>query len=147
TPAPRNLNTDIYFTFGAMNRDPDNDMDSEYFNGALDDVRIYKGRCLSQAEIDTLAQDLLTLNIMAPEALTSLAVYPNPANMSMTINPRGTISGTYTLAIADASGRTILTKGGCAGPVLVDLANIPPGPYVINLTGRNGEARARFIKE
>ncbi|MCB0790397.1 MAG: T9SS type A sorting domain-containing protein [Flavobacteriales bacterium] len=51
----RDLNTNIFFTLGAMNRDPTPEPDTEYFTGALDDVRIYKGRCLSSSEIVALA--------------------------------------------------------------------------------------------
>lgn len=55
TESHGDLSTNIVFALGALDRNPTSQPDGSFFTGALDDLRIYKGRCLSQAEIDTLA--------------------------------------------------------------------------------------------
>lgn len=58
TESHGDLSTNIVFALGALDRNPTSQPDGSFFTGALDDLRIYKGRCLSQAEIDTLAGNL-----------------------------------------------------------------------------------------
>lgn len=70
--------TNTYFSIGASDRSPNGSI-TGYFNGAVDDIRIYKGRCLSQAEIDTLAYDLLTVGVPSTEESLVLRMSPNPA--------------------------------------------------------------------
>jgi hypothetical protein len=56
TTVARNLNTNIVFSLGAMNRSPAGPV-SEWYQGALDELRMYKGRCLSPTDIAMLAAD------------------------------------------------------------------------------------------
>lgn len=142
----RNLNTNIFFTFGAMNRDPTTYVDTEHFIGALDDVRIYKNRCLSQAEIDTLAFDLLTVGI-AESNQPALRLSPNPVEHLLTIAHDGFDAVGAQCLIMDGVGRTIKEQTLTADRTVVDVMDIPPGAYFVKLQTTQWQAHGKFIKE
>lgn len=154
TPAVRNLNTDIYFTLGAMNRDPNNGTDSEFFTGALDDVRIYKGRCLSETEIDTLAFDL-GMGIPTPATgAPSLRIYPSPASDLINIQFSSPFDPVAPMMVFDYYGRKVDLPAskldvGPAGILSMELpiAGLSPGAYFVTLTDGKGTRHGRFVKE
>ena len=146
TAESRNLNTNIFFTFGAMNRDPTSYVDTEHFIGALDDVRIYKNRCLSQGEIDTLAFDLLTVGVAEPEQ-PALALSPNPVGHLLTIAHDGTDAVGARCLIMDGVGRTIKEQLLTADRTVVDVMDIPAGAYFVKLQATQWQAHGKFIKE
>ena len=70
----RDLDVNTVFCIGGIDRNPSPELDSEWFIGAVDDVRMYKGRCLSVYVILTLAGDTSTI-------ITNNWLYlPDPAN-------------------------------------------------------------------
>lgn len=142
----RNLNTNIFFTFGAMNRDPTNYVDTEHFIGALDDVRIYKNRCLSQAEIDTLAFDLLTVGVAEPKQ-PALTLSPNPVRHLLSIAHEKTYAVGARCLIMDGVGRTIKEQPLTADRIVVDVLDIPPGAYFVKLQATQWQTHGRFVKE
>ena len=146
TAADRDINTDIVFTLGALDRAPTPGQDSEFFEGALDDVRIYIGRCLSEADIDTLT--LGVPNRSGPLSPTTLSLFPNPASDRMRITAPNGVDGT--LILTDADGRIVRE------PLHIthfdrqwdfSVANLASGAYFVKLQGAQGEAHGRFIKE
>ena len=142
----RNLNTNIVFTLGALNRDPTGHPDTEFFTGALDDVRIYKGRCLSQAEIDTLAFDLLTVGVAEPKQ-PALTLSPNPVRHLLNIAHDKTYAVGARCLIMDGVGRTIKEQPLTADRTVVDVMDIPPGAYFVKLQATQWQAHGKFIKE
>lgn len=155
TPADRNLDVNILFTMGAMNRDPSNIQDSEFFTGALDDVRIFKGRCLNLAEIDTLANDLdLTMGTLDEgESWTALTVFPNPVSDVITVRADSKWAGPLEVMILDATGRTVRILGlpqfsGAAGSGMlqVPVAGLATGSYILQVRTNDQEVRGHFMK-
>jgi len=143
--AERNLNTDIVFTFGALNR-PSGYPDTEHFIGALDDVRIYRGRCLSQAEIDTLAFDLLTVGVEEPNQ-PQLVLSPNPVRQLLTISHDMADAVRARCLIMDGVGRTIKEQPLTSDRTVVDVMDISPGAYFVVVPTEKGSMYGRFIKE
>ncbi|MCB0782094.1 MAG: T9SS type A sorting domain-containing protein [Flavobacteriales bacterium] len=103
------LTTNIYFSIGAEDRSPTVFPDVGFFKGAIDDIRIYKGRCLSNTEIVALActdmmvnldttscdpiligDTLFTSSAMLMETFTSLGGCDSTVIHNITITPLDT---------------------------------------------------------
>lgn len=150
TPPQRDLDVDIVFNMGAMNRDPTSYLDSEWFIGALDDVRLYQGRCLSQEDLVELVNDGVGVELET-SAPTALRVYPSPATEVIRI--QASAPGT-SLRVMDAMGRMMeLTGVRFADGVSslkefeLPIAEWAAGAYFVRLRSEQGEAHGRFIKE
>ncbi|MFZ1664890.1 MAG: LamG-like jellyroll fold domain-containing protein [Flavobacteriales bacterium] len=151
TVPSRNISTNIVFTLGAVNRDPTGEPDSGFFTGALDDVRIYKGRCLSQPEIDTLFYGT-SVAVQEVERSSALRLHPNPAVETLSITSGMPMEGSTKLIITDATGRVVMDR--VVGPVRttsnttinLDVTNLMPGAYVLSLIGTEQRAFAHFIR-
>lgn len=68
----------------------------------------------------------------------ALAVYPNPANGSVTLSVKGN-TGKMQVAVFDLSGRELLTDNFTGETSILDISALPSGTYLIRLTGENGE--------
>ena len=140
------LSTNIVFALGALDRNPTAEPDGSYFTGTLDDLRIYKGRCLSQAEIDTLAFDLLTVGVAEPNQ-PALALSPNPVRHLLNIAHDKTDAVGARCLIMDGVGRTIKEQPLTADRTVVDVMDIPSGAYFVKLQATQWQAHGKFIKE
>lgn len=150
TPPNRNVNTDIYFTLGALNREPSGEPVSEWFIGAVDDVRLYKGRCLSQLDIAELVDFGVGVELMTSPH-TALRVYPNPATDLVLIQATAPVTS---LIILDAMGRTMEFPGArfadgapALGEFELPIAAWASGTYFVVLQGDQWQSHGRFIKD
>ncbi|HLP11239.1 MAG TPA: LamG-like jellyroll fold domain-containing protein [Flavobacteriales bacterium] len=117
--------------------DPSND---RYFNGTLDDIRIYN-RAITLEEVDSLFNeaDPATVGLAEFSAVNSITVFPNPATNMVYIN------GTYTVNLTDVSGKIVMKKENAQN---IDITNQPAGVYVLELVKETGEIiqKSKLIK-
>jgi Galactose oxidase, central domain len=87
---------------------------------------------------------LQPLNIGLPEAPdVELLAYPNPAGDHFTVRLPATLrTGFYTLF--DAFGRMLQTRSYQGPEVVLDLRDLPPGSYVLELSGNAAVRTVRF---
>lgn len=90
----------------------------------------------------------------SPTALTTLKndewnIYPNPANdyikVATTIGMQSGITANY--LIIDATGRTVLTGKVESSKIILDISNLVPGSYWIELTTSGKTVRRTFMKQ
>lgn len=79
------------------------------------------------------------------------AVYPNPATEKATVRFNAIVAGTYTLSIADVTGRIVAKKTMNAAEGLnfysFDVINYLPGTYFVMIQGTsNNEILKLHIK-
>ena len=148
-PVERDLDVDIVFSMGAMNRDPTSFLDSEWFIGALDDVRIYRDRCLSQQDIDCLVNPLpCTVGFGDfPDSKNTLELYPNPAHDALTAFVPDNMTGPCLLTVSDPTSRRVFEQSAQAKSIILDVAEWKAGTYFVVLQSEQGQAHGRFIKE
>ena len=153
TSTTRDLNVNTVFTIGGLDRDPSPLADSEWFIGAVDDLRIYKGRCLSQDELDFLADLTVGLNHRAPTSV-ELELYPNPAHTTLRIEllPSTRITGPIT--VLNTLGQPIplsMVTGGLPvngeQSLTLDVSHLPKGAYFVVVPTEEGRLHGRFVKE
>lgn len=153
TDANRDLETDIVFALGALDRDPTNHPDQGWLHGALDDLRIYKGRCLSQAEINVLAD--LTVGVHQPsEGALNLILSPNPATNSLRIMLPPMLDVSGPVQVYDATGRRMPVQAdeltlddASVHSMQLNVACLPQGAYFVVVPTDNLRMHGRFIKE
>ncbi|MBK9273097.1 MAG: hypothetical protein IPM49_00975 [Flavobacteriales bacterium] len=147
----RDLSANIVFAIGALDRSPSQDPDGSFFQGAVDDIRIFKGRCLSQTEIDTLYYGISVPVSDLPRAL-DLRIQPNPVTDQLVILTSLPLDGSSVLNITDAMGRVVSSKAlgwlrtPPAAGITVNVAGLMPGTYWVSLVGTRYKAFGRFIK-
>lgn len=151
-PTGRDLNVNTFFTIGGLDRNPAPELDSEWFIGAIDDLRIYKGRCLSQNEIDVLADLTVGLNDRR-SPLAELGLFPNPAYSTLRIELSASAGITGPNTVLNSLGQPIplsaLTVGlpGNGQPLTLDVSHLPKGAYFVVVPTEEGRSHGRFVKE
>jgi hypothetical protein len=153
TQYPRNVNTNIHFAFGAGVRDPTSQPNTDFLDGALDDVRIYKGRCLTDAEIQSLADLSVTVSDSAPGQL-QLRLSPNPTTQTLRIDLATPLQVAEPVIALNALGQRVAFRAGALTMVndaiksfSVDVSELPNGAYFVVVPTVRGKLHGRFIKE
>jgi hypothetical protein len=141
------LSTNIVFAIGALDRNPTPEPDGSYFSGAIDDLRIYKGRCLTQAEIDTLYYGLTVDAASLGPIKSELRIHPNPSADKLWIASTNTQRHPGVLTVTDATGRKVVVRTVNSATVQLDVAYLKPGAYFVMLQDGHVQAHGRFIKE
>lgn len=79
-----------------------------------------------------------------------LGIAPNPADEELTLILEDVEAGSYTISVMDMMGRkvkeTIWDANGFDNNVRLDIANLVPGAYVVQLLGKQSKIAKRFIK-
>ena len=138
-----------YISFGGP------DYGLPYFQGTLDDVRLYK-RVLSVAEIQKLYngdQNTELIPIVYPEptltgieesalAAESFNIYPNPTRDKVTIERLANGSEELAVKLVNMQGKTVLTTLVNANELSknISISNLPKGLYVVRVQGK-GQAK------
>lgn len=151
--AAADLTTNIYFGIGAGDRAPSGQPVGGYFRGAIDDIRIYKGRCLTQAEISSLAD--LTVGITEIGAsVFELHLSPNPATQTLRIDLTSSENITGPLLVLNALGQAVPIAHGSlvrtslgVRSLTVDVSGLPNGAYFVVVPTEKGRSHGRFVKE
>lgn len=114
---------------------------SEFFNGTIDDIRIYN-RVLDQLEVDSLFNESDPVSVGIKESATASAVsfYPNPTQGYITL------SNNCNISITDITGKLVQEAQNTNS---IDLTAQLAGIYFITLTNTQGELiqRSKLIKE
>lgn len=113
-----------------------------YFNGAIDDLRIYN-RTLNQQEADSLYNEpnpvptgISNIN----ESADLISIYPNPANNQIRF------SNLTTVQLTNIAGEIISTRKNVN---TLDLSQQPAGVYLLTFSDSNGQViqRSKILKE
>lgn len=77
----------------------------------------------------------------------NIVVSPNPANTVISFE---LYDGAHTVIIVDAAGRKIITRQleeMASSPFSLDISDLPPGKYVVQLVSESGLKAGAFVKE
>ncbi|MCP4440339.1 MAG: T9SS type A sorting domain-containing protein [Aureispira sp.] len=81
---------------------------------------------------------------------SSIGLAPNPADNELNLIMEEVEEGTYTISVVDMMGRqvkqTVWAASGFENKVRLDVANLVPGTYVVQLVGENSRVSKRFVK-
>ncbi len=81
---------------------------------------------------------------VASNATTNFNVYPNPTNGKFDINlPLNTKAN---VSIVDADGKLIIEKNNLSNGAQMNLGNVAPGVYLVNITTDNEVQTIRLVK-
>lgn len=146
------FSTNIFFSIGAEDRNPGGSP-AGFFQGAVDEVRIYKGRCLSQAEISVLAGTTVDIgNYVGPEY--ELRLSPNPSTGILRIDLPPSVHVTARIAVINTLGQPVpfgpvefTMTHGRVGDTVLDVSGLPSGPYFVVVPTERGRLYGRFIKK
>lgn len=153
TDANRDLGVDIVFALGALDRDPTGHPDQGWLIGALDDVRVYKGRCLVDSEILALADLNVAVAEQAPSTNT-LQLSPNPATKMLRIDLPAPLEASGPVYALNALGQQVPLRAGnltmvndAVKSLSVDISGLPEGAYFVVVPTEKGRLHGKFIKE
>lgn len=107
--------------------------DALYFSANLDEGGIELWRLTTDA-----------LNVKDIESLDDLDIYPNPAKSTLNIKSQHEIKN---VKLMDATGRTVLEKNFNSTEVDLDVSNLQPSVYFINITTNNSIHSTKIIVE
>ena len=111
------------------------------FDGVIDDIGIWN-RALNQQEITALYNSTLGLPVSINE--TSIKLYPNPTNSSITLEVSlEKIGKSY--SILDFSGRTIRDGKISSAQEQIDLQGVARGVYYLSI--ENGSSVIKLVKQ
>ena len=79
----------------------------------------------------------------------SFQIYPNPATNYLTINTPPDLKGNFNLYIVDQTGRQVYTQSikenELMNGITISSLNIPPGFYLVSITGNNYATSQKLI--
>jgi hypothetical protein len=79
-------------------------------------------------------------------ALTNVAVFPNPTNNILTVE--GVALNDYTLTVVDVQGRIIASNAYSVSNNSIDVSQLASGVYLLNIeNGSNSAKTIRFVKQ
>lgn len=136
-PANASVGNNIVFTIGAQDRYPTNQPDVGFFKGAIDDIRIYRGRCLSAGEIQQMASPVGSEQV---GALGNVGLWPNPGSGIFTIRLPDRVSPTP-FHVINSTGQVVRTVQLGGGLQVVEL-RLPSGIYFL----RNSEGAGYYTQ-
>jgi aminopeptidase N len=105
---------------------------------AVDNVEFDPDRWLVSAD------DIVTRVSEIADGAHELVLYPNPAEDRISWRITRPKEHMRTVAVVDPLGRMVLHGDAALGTL--DISGLPPGGYVLELTGTNGTVRSRFVK-
>jgi len=77
-------------------------------------------------------------------ALQQVSIYPNPAHNEITI----TGNGLNTITISNTIGQIVQTRHATTGQERIDISYLPPGIYLVTVTGTGGSKTvSKIIKQ
>ena len=118
-----------------------------YFNGAIDNVKIY-GRALNPVEVNELYQFSACENFVTESKElpnSKMLLYPNPANSILNIHLESNSENVF--FIYDLQGKQIIKQNSKGGDCSIDIKNLMSGAYLLRAENNNGIQTKLFIKE
>ena len=105
---------------------------------------------LKQVDTDSTTQrsPIRTVAFTA-EVVAAVALYPNPAAATTTLDLSTLPAGAYQVTLLDMTGRSVLTTNALAGgqPHTLTVDSLPAGSYVVLVRGANATYTARLVKK
>lgn len=108
---------------------------NSFFNGYIDDFRIYN-HALSPEEVAEITADVVTdVADEEQDPERSLSVWPIPASNDITVSyAAGGYHGMQAVTVNDMNGKTLIRKDvPSAADAKIDVTKLPPGLYVLKL--------------
>ena len=138
------LNTNVSFAIGALVRPPmGTGLISEFFKGKMDQIRVYKGKSLSNLEIQQLYDEFLGITGIDKESVTGMNTVPNPCDE--TVQFKFSTHAERSIQIFDKLGKRIIKVGGSGIQIDVNTSKLMNGIYeIICIEGTKNE-RKRLI--
>lgn len=108
-------------------------MNSQFFNGKIDDIRIYS-RSLNLCEVDSLYRmPYLHLEVSESDKI-KLACYPNPSNGSLSVVlPDMELNHSSNLTLINSVGQVVRSLNGSDLSGKIEFTGIPSGLYLVAL--------------
>lgn len=120
----------------------------EYYDGILDEIRIYN-RILSENEITQLANNDLgctILNIDGSESkLLDFIIYPNPSKEKLLISSN--LKNQKEIECYDINGKLIFKNTFNEPSIEIITSNLKSGIYIIKLSSQSGIYYQKLVKE
>jgi len=98
------------------------------------------GNCMSEYHAITVSSTAGLKNI----AQNSLSVYPNPSTGSVTVKNNAVISQ---IAVSNLLGQRVITQKANDNVAQVNIAALPAGTYILQVTTAGGNATSKIIKQ
>ncbi len=132
-------NEDLSFGFYPLGHNGDH----QYFNGDIDEVRIYN-RVLNSAEKTHLCKDY-SATVIKDFSISTVTIYPNPGNHLLYFKNNTKI---IAVKIYDITGKLVLSSSGY-DLKSINIENLKTGSYLITLLSNKDiePVRRIFIKE
>lgn len=105
------------------------------YNNGLEDIYLIKTDTMGLSG-STGSETFYVTGISDPAAAQAIkfAVYPNPANSSITVNLDNSITaGETTISVTDLLGREIINMTASGTASVIDLQNLPDGLYAVTV--------------
>ena len=117
-----------------------------YFNGKIDDIRIYN-RAISAIEVDSLFNESnSTLGISTSEIGASISVFPNPSSNNVNVVNNSNIALQFTLY--NSLGEIVIEKALRSIKSTIDLSANPSGVYFYKVTSESSLIKTgKIIKQ
>ena len=115
--------------------------DNEYFNGAIDEVRIYK-RALLPQEIG-----VLTSTNRISSATNKLHIFPNPASSMINIHVPEAMAKATSFAIINTLGETVFESSLTGQNNTLDVSRFNRGIYFIKMQNQSESYVQKFVLE
>lgn len=115
--------------------------DNEYFNGAIDEVRIYK-RLLLPDEVNVLTG----LNSIS-STKNKINIFPNPVSSVLNFQISGSMKKNTSLAIINMLGEPVLETFLKDQITTLDVSKLSRGTYIIKLQNEDESYVHKFVKE
>jgi hypothetical protein len=109
------------------------------YNGAYDLNKCYTLK-VATATASFNSHDLVVNDINKP------AVFPNPANKSVTVN-LGELKGPADLLLYNMYGRLVLKQSTSKSNTTIDISTLPSGIYIITIKNNEKETNLKIIKQ
>ena len=81
------------------------------------------------------------------EPAAAFRIFPNPGTGVFTIQPSAVAGQIASIEVFDLTGRLVFfQKGGPAGPIEIDISNLPSSLYYLEVQGELGFWTGRLVK-
>ena len=104
---------------------------------------------LKQVDADSTSQHSPVRTVVfTAEVAATVALYPNPAAATTTLDLTALPAGAYQVTLLDMTGRSVLTSTlAGAQPHLLTVDSLPAGSYVVLVRGAGATYTARLVKK
>ena len=111
--------------------------------GYVDGAKYVSSLATHGSNIICLVSGMSQLGV-AENSNSEFNVYPNPTNGKFNITLPSNIKAN--VSVVDAEGKVILEKNNLSNGALMNLGNVAPGVYLVNISSENEVQTIRIVK-